>query len=226
MSEARQISLLEPLAGEAPDPPPGSSDEFYTPRWVFDPLAAALAAGGLRLEQDTCATAESAKLARYFDVYADGLSQQWTVPWWCNCPWTKNQSARWVPKMRAARVPGAACLPVYTDRRWFQELEAARDPVWPLGLFHGTEWFERTDLVITKFTRRVQFGYPGNPEGDAAIIRSRELAGLPAPSGAKIFPVFCLFLPAGWGSYRQRVELAAAFRAFEPRWPSTTEEEE
>jgi hypothetical protein len=73
-----QPSLLAGL-GDAPDPQPGSSDEFYTPSKWFRTWNAE--SGGFTV--DTCATRESAKVVRFYDYLRDGLAQDYAgeLPW-------------------------------------------------------------------------------------------------------------------------------------------------
>lgn len=201
----RQASLLEPLAGSAPDPQTGASDEWYTPRWWFDPLALLF-----RFRLDVCASPESAKCGRYFDMYADGLCQIWDEPWFCNPPYSHIDP--WVTKActaAAAGVPGVMLLPAWTDRAWWQELvEPMRDTC-----DATTSRF----TVESRFYKRIAFGYPGNPECDSVKLKADnarwKAEGKKQISGALIYPVALAFVPRGWP------ELRGLLRLHRPQWP-------
>lgn len=133
-------------------PPPGSSDEFYTPSRHYLPLHEEF---GFTL--DVCATAESAKCERYFTKEQDGLKQSWEGEvWFCNPPFSPGNLAAFVAKCaEEARKPGhrlgVSVLPVRTDRKWWQEhIEPGR--------LDGS-------LEVRFNKGRIAFGYPGNPEG-------------------------------------------------------------
>lgn len=83
----------------------------------FDPLHAEF---GFTL--DVCASAENAKVARYYDEATDGLKQDWTGEVvWCNPPYGRDLVA-WVEKMATsgARVV-VGYIPARTDTRWFHK---------------------------------------------------------------------------------------------------------
>src|SRR5450755_2593785 len=62
-----------------------TSDDYYTPRWVFDAL-------GLTFDLDVCAPpggVEWVPALRYFTKEDDGLSQPWEGRVWMNPPYSK-----------------------------------------------------------------------------------------------------------------------------------------
>jgi phage N-6-adenine-methyltransferase len=137
-------------------PPPGESDEFYTPWEVFIPLDKELS-----FTVDVAATAESTKVARHFySVLQDGLEQPWAGERvWCNPPY--SDITRWVEKadfeIRHGCELVAMLLPATkTEQPWWQQhIERWRDG-------RGDPGFS----VETRFLpKRIAFGFPGNPNG-------------------------------------------------------------
>lgn len=179
------MSQLSLLAGAGPvaEPPPGSSDDFYTPRRHFEPWHREF---GFTL--DPCASPESAKVPRYFDYHQDGLAQSWGQERvFCNPPY--SDIAPWVAKAWAELLHGACelvvmLLPAWTDRRWWQEdVEPWRWERWP-SLTH-----ERASVSLqARFLPRIQFGFPGDPEGTSPEAKAM---------GAKIYPVLLVFESPG-----------------------------
>lgn len=134
------------------------SDEFYTPSLVFGPWAREF--GGFTV--DVCATKESTKVERFYDLAANGLAQKWSGERvWCNPPY--SDIAPWVLKARNSVHPALSpsgrarlvvmLVPAWTDRAWWQHfIEPDRD---------GRGF----NLVETRFLKRIRFGTPGDPEG-------------------------------------------------------------
>lgn len=182
-----QISLLAGL-GPAPDPPSGASDEFYTPRREFEPWHREF---GFTL--DPCATAESAKVARYFDYLKDGLTQSWAGERvFCNPPY--SDITPWVRKAWAEVLAEcelvAMLLPAWTDRKWWQEeIEPFRDDALRSRRGNVSLLHPRAAIHLgTRFLPRIRFGFPGDPEG--ATPKAKEF-------GAKIYPVLLVWESAG-----------------------------
>jgi DNA N-6-adenine-methyltransferase (Dam) len=70
-----------------------TSDDCYTPRWVFDAM-------GLRFALDVAAPvggSPSVPADQYFTAADDGLTQPWNGLVWCNPPYSNYQpwSERW-----------------------------------------------------------------------------------------------------------------------------------
>ncbi len=185
MSRLHQLPLLARL-GDAPDAPPGTSDEWYTPRRSFDAWNEEFG-----FDLDPCATAESAKCTRYFTSYQDGLVQSWAgARVYCNPPYSNIRP--WVLKAwdavlieRAAVV--VLLVPTWSDRAWWQdEVEPFRDvPAGGLrvtyrhGLRRGDLAPRRGASLEVRNLPRMAFGYPGDPEGLSPKAKS---------DGPKIWP--------------------------------------
>lgn len=139
--------------------PEAAPDERFTPRSVFDPLRREF---GFTL--DVCATAESAKLPRFWTKADDALARSWAGErCWCNPPY--SDITPWVNK--ALSEVSAGCLlvvqllPAWTDREWWESyVEPYRD---------GRGYPKPGVTLETRFVRgRITFGFPGNPEGEGA----------------------------------------------------------
>lgn len=73
-----------------PDDVPKTSDEYYTPKWVFD---------ALNLEFDTdpaqpIGGCSWIPVKRYYTILDDGLSQEWIGRVWLNPPF--SQPSKWI----------------------------------------------------------------------------------------------------------------------------------
>lgn len=139
------------------------TDERYTLTRIFDQLYKHALRAGIELQLDVCATAESAKLPGYYTAEQDGLKQPWDVPYYMNPPWSNVrpflQKAIYT-SCHSRGPPGLLLLPAWSDRPWWQELlEPLRDPA---DLFGGS--YQRGPK--TRFTPRLRFGVPGDPERD------------------------------------------------------------
>lgn len=103
------------------------TDEWPTPQPLFDLLNAEFG-----FTVDVCATAENAKVARYYTRETDGLKQNWageTV--WMNPPFG-HPIKLWMAKAYNSSLHGAtvACLvPARTDTRWWHRYAMAATEV-------------------------------------------------------------------------------------------------
>ena len=135
--------------------------DWETPRDLFDALDAEF-----EFTLDVCATAKTAKVARYFSEADDGLAQDWNGErCWMNPPYGRAVY-RWVEK--AAQIMGGvvvALLYARTDTRWWH------DHVWDAGLHQP-----RAGVEVRFLCGRVRFGMDGNFNHPA-----------PAPSVVVIF---------------------------------------
>lgn len=78
---------------------------------------------------DVCASAESHKCARYYDLQTDGLKQVWSgETWWCNPPYGRSLR-EWTTKAALASLDsvGVMLLPARTDTKWFHF------DIWPVA---------------------------------------------------------------------------------------------
>ena len=98
-----------------------SSDEYYTPKWIFDAL-------GLEFDLDVCAP-ETGPLhtpaRRWYSAADDGLAQPWKGRVWMNPPYSK--AAPWMAKW-LAHANGVA-LVQHTKGRWYGQLWNAETAV-------------------------------------------------------------------------------------------------
>jgi phage N-6-adenine-methyltransferase len=102
--------------------------EWPTPQWLVDQLAEEFAPGGFDL--DVAATAENAKAPRYFTAADDGLAQPWHArAVWCNPPYGKTSTPRWLEKAETEVGLGHAALvvclvPARVSTSWWRAAEA------------------------------------------------------------------------------------------------------
>jgi phage N-6-adenine-methyltransferase len=82
------------------------SDQWATPRWLFDLLDSEFS-----FTLDVCAVAENAKCSRYFSPEADGLTQEWRSGevCWMNPPYGR-QIGQWVEKAYRSSLRGATVV--------------------------------------------------------------------------------------------------------------------
>jgi hypothetical protein len=117
-----------------------TTDEWYTPRWLFG-------AAGLTFDLDVCAPIDPAfrtcPARRHLTVLDDGLQQEWAGTVWMNPPYSK--AAPWVD--RFAAHPDGLGLLLGVPRKWLGPMMRAADAFTILTL--------------------VEFGRPtGNMRGD------------------------------------------------------------
>ena len=149
-----QLALIDVPPVIEPEP-----DEKYTPTAFFRPLH-----DEFNFTVDVCATAESAKVPRFYSAADNGLRQSWAGERvWCNPPYSDIEP--WVRKAEFETFRGcelvAMLLPSWTDREWWHEfIEPFRDRKRPSDLVGPAPRIE------TRFIRpRIVFGRPGDPEG-------------------------------------------------------------
>ena len=92
--------------------------DWETPDSLFEPLNAEFA-----FELDVCATAESAKCARYYTKEQDGLKLPWDGRCWMNPPF--GTQGRWVKKAyqeghRNGNIV-VCLLPARTNTNWWHD---------------------------------------------------------------------------------------------------------
>jgi phage N-6-adenine-methyltransferase len=96
--------------------------EWPTPQWLVDQLAEEFGPFDL----DPASTTENAKAPAYFTIVDDGLSQPWHGRVFCNPPYGKTSTSRWLAKARAEVDLGHAewvvCLvPARVETAWWRE---------------------------------------------------------------------------------------------------------
>jgi hypothetical protein len=97
-----------------------TTDDWYTPRWIFD-------AAGIVFDTDVAAPisteAQTVPARTYLTALEDGLSTPWSGVVWCNPPY--SGSTPWVEKW-AAHPEGMILVPAVKSR-WIGTLVAAAD---------------------------------------------------------------------------------------------------
>jgi site-specific DNA-methyltransferase (adenine-specific) len=136
---------------------------WSSPQWLVDQLAAEFVPDGFDL--DPAAMAENAKAPRYFTVDQDGLSQPWHGRVFCNPPYGKYVTPRWLAKAKREVDLGHAqqvvCLvPARVGTWWWRQYEA--DPA-----------------VFTRVVGRIRWDARRRGEApfDSAVIVFGKLAG-------------------------------------------------
>ena len=103
----------------------GQSDDWHTPRYIFDAL-------GLRFDLDVSAPKEGPRhvpAARWFSKADDGLAHEWTGLVWMNPPFGHQRHKRaWLAAF-FRHGNGIALLPDRTSAPWFQEFAPRADAI-------------------------------------------------------------------------------------------------
>jgi hypothetical protein len=98
-----------------------TSDDWYTPRWIFD-------AAGITFDMDVAApidpTYQQVPARRYLTALDDGLTTPWAGTVWCNPPY--SGSTPWVEKWAAHDGEGMILVPAVKSR-WVGSLLAATE---------------------------------------------------------------------------------------------------
>lgn len=100
---------------------PGQSDDWYTPRYIFDAL-------GLSFDLDPASPIEGPRYvpARHW-FYDAGLERDWFGLVWLNPPFgNQNQKRKWLTKF-FEHGSGIALLPDRSSAPWFQEFVPRAD---------------------------------------------------------------------------------------------------
>ena len=92
------------------------SCEWSTPQDFFDKLN-----DEFHFTLDVCATPENAKCEHYYTKEQDGLSQPWTGTVWCNPPYGRGITEKWVKKASETDTTVVMLLPARTDVQWFHD---------------------------------------------------------------------------------------------------------
>jgi hypothetical protein len=116
-----------------------TSDDCYTPKWVFDAM-------GIHVDLDVASPVGGpwhVPCDRYYTAADDGLAQPWDGSVWCNPPYSTAE--RWVDKW-AAHPTGALMTQVASRQKWRSALYGAADAV-----YVGQVEFARPDGTTLKF---------------------------------------------------------------------------
>ena len=116
-----------------------TSDECYTPRWVFDAM-------GLQFDLDVAAPPGGpwhVPAKRWYTAEDDGLTSPWEGLVWCNPPYSSAQ--QWIDKW-AAHPTGCLMTQVASRQSWRSTLYAAAD-----ALYVGRVEFARPDGTTLNF---------------------------------------------------------------------------
>ena len=103
----------------------GQSDEWYTPRWIFD---------ALRVQFRVDVASPGANLVPWIPaerhIQSDSLNQDWgRGPVWLNPPYGGRNAIRpWVEKL-AEQGNGLCLVPNRTGADWWQDVCAWQDPI-------------------------------------------------------------------------------------------------
>ena len=103
-----------PIAGK-------TSDEYYTPRWVFDTL-------NITFDLDVAAPAggsDTVTALAHYDIKADGLKQPWHGNVWMNPPY--SQVTPWWERFKDHRN-GIALLPC-AKSKWYIDVWESADGI-------------------------------------------------------------------------------------------------
>ena len=107
-----------------------TSDDWYTPPWLFD-------AAALRFDMDVCAPVDPVRrtcpAVRYLTPLEDGLVSPWRGCVWMNPPWSK--SLPWVERFATHDGGGLALLPATRSKSTAALLECAEAVTFFTGQF-------------------------------------------------------------------------------------------
>ena len=100
---------------------PKTSDDYYTPKWVFDAL-------GLEFDTDPAQPIGGCSwipVKQYFTVLDDGLAQEWKGRVWLNPPYSKPND--WIE--RFIDHGNGVCLVQFSRAKWFVRLWQMADGI-------------------------------------------------------------------------------------------------
>jgi len=108
-----------------------TTDEWYTPRWLFD-------AAAITFDMDVCAPMDPAfrtcPARRYLTVLDDGATHPWEGIIWCNPPYSKTSP--WIDRL-AAHPDWLTLVPIYREIGWRRRLLQAADAITLLDVTFG-----------------------------------------------------------------------------------------
>jgi hypothetical protein len=144
----------------------GESDEWYTPRYVFDAL-------GVTFDLDVACPPEGPRHVPARSFYSAGaLGLPWGGLVWMNPPFGHQRTKRaWLERF-FAHGNGIALLPDRTSAPWWQEFAPRADAV----LFVAPKIkFERPDGSIGEQPGTGTTLFAAGPVAVAALVRARSL---------------------------------------------------
>ena len=152
------------------EPQIGASDEWYTPRFVFDAL-------GERFDLDVAAPASGPRHVpadRWIDAATCGLVSPWAGFVWMNPPFGGRNGLRpWLDKF-FQHGSGVALTPDRTSAPWWQEAAGRADAI----LFTlGKVQFERPDGTLGKQPGNGVTLWAAGPRAAAALRRADGVLG-------------------------------------------------
>lgn len=119
---------------------PGASDEWYTPKYVFDAL-------GCRFDLDVAAARRRSQVPAKEFISGGSLEQDWHGFVWMNPPFGgRNGLTPWLDKF-FAHGNGIALTPDRTSAPWWQDAARKADTVLFIA---GKVKFERPDGTLGK----------------------------------------------------------------------------
>lgn len=157
------MSTLFPLPADAVAI---TSDDCYTPRWVFDAM-------GLRFDLDVAAPVGGpwhVPCDRYFTAQDDGLSQEWRGALvWCNPPYSNYTP--WADKW-AAHDRGTLMGIVLPEVRWLPVVLGAAEAVALISCD-----FTRPDNKTVRLRQQVFVAFRGVGTGPAERLAAADRYG-------------------------------------------------
>lgn len=156
----------------------GESDEWYTPKYIFDAL-------GVRFDLDVASPPEGPRYVpadRWFTQGMDGLSCDWDGFVWMNPPFGHQSTKRqWLQKF-FEHGSGIALLPDRTSAPWWQEFAPKADAV----LFMAPKVkFERPDGTIGEQPGTGTTLFAAGQKAADALIGAQSLGAAFTPSQKK-----------------------------------------
>lgn len=113
-------TLFEVGAADVAD----TTDDYYTPRWVFD-------AAGIVFDMDVCAPIDPSRRTcparRYLTPVEDGLSQPWEGLVWMNPPFSNLRA--WVERFTAHHCGLTFFMPGRKENYWMGQMMRAADAI-------------------------------------------------------------------------------------------------
>lgn len=144
----------------------GESDEWYTPRYIFDAL-------GERFDLDVASPPEGPRHVPVDAFYADGsLEREWRGFVWMNPPFGhQSTKRRWLAKF-FSHGNGIALVPDRTSAPWFQEFAPKADAVlWVSPKIK----FERPDGTVGESPGTGTCLFASGGRAVRALLRARSL---------------------------------------------------